>query len=238
MSEAFTLDFVVMWAQTRRYLLLMAICGIVVGIFSGPLAIAFFVGLTMLTTAMNLASLDDHPGWNSFRGSLPASRADLVWGRYLTMALLALICWGIAVASSFIVWGLQLAIPGLVEEGVNSINPATAVGDIFINALTVNLLELFVVVCMLPPLICMGQVKGLKWSVLCLAGGLVVCIGVFWAFGGLDLLLSIIAYDGVTEGVQGFGSLGPILGVIAGLCVVAYFVSVFFTIAAFSRREL
>ena len=152
MSEAFTLDFVVMWAQTRRYLLLMAICGIVVGIFSGPLAISFFVGLTMLTTAMNLASLDDHPGWNSFRGSLPASRADLVWGRYLTMALLALICWGIAVASSFIVWGLQLAIPGLVEEGVNSINPATAVGDIFINALTVNLLELFVVVCMLPPL--------------------------------------------------------------------------------------
>lgn len=100
MIRAFRLD----WMMIRPRIITMAGLMVVICLwlafqmraFPGMYAAAVFMSYPMI--AMSLGAYDESKGWSSLRLTMPVSRRDVVAGRYLMMASLAL--GGVAVASA------------------------------------------------------------------------------------------------------------------------------------------
>lgn len=113
MKKAFLIDLIVL----RPYIKQLGPVGVFVALcmalgMGTPVAIAgTFVVLFALMSSMSANAYDDLNGWGAYRLTLPVSRRDVVLGRYLTVAALAVLGGVIGAAMEAVLWALANVVP-------------------------------------------------------------------------------------------------------------------------------
>lgn len=123
-------DFAVLRSAILQLLGICAIIALFMGYAMGTLVggAAAIAAMPPFMLLFSLAATDEQNGWERFRLTLPLTRRQVVFGRYASLALVAIGTIVFALALSFLLLGVISCMPaGTLPEGLT---PAALVGSV------------------------------------------------------------------------------------------------------------
>ena len=199
---------------------------------------AALTALLPMVCLMNLCMYDDLNGWGSYRLTLPLSRRDVVWGRYLTVLLITAGCAVMGVILGLLAFLVASWLPG---TALAQISLAT---DLVDDLLVVNLIEitcaavaaclvvLITAIVVLPLVMKMGVTKAVR---------IIPLFVVVLLFGGFAALDSFVPGFDVSYFDQLLSTPESILigcGILALVVLALYPISATLAVRIYQTREL
>lgn len=220
----------------KKYLVMQTGISIVLGVamafmLGNIYVIPPIIGLTgPFALVFSLIALDERGSWEQFRLVLPLSRADIMCGRYASLALVALGC----LVFGFIVFGViaaaAAALPGVAVLSDLLVNFSW---QALVFAAAISLGFIVIIFSFILPLIArFGMTKAVRLVPIVIVFGVVIVFNVGPTYGAPQLLSDLAAWILSPEGTLGA------IGIIVLVTAILYAASCALSVKLYERREL
>ncbi|WP_239442880.1 ABC-2 transporter permease [Gordonibacter sp. An230] len=220
----------------KKYLLQQIVVALVVGLFITFVTQSLYITAPMLiviipfSIAFTIIAYDERSGWQQFRLALPISRADVITGRYASIALLVLV--GVVVGLAVTGIGIAAAqllpsVPQLAELMSNFSWQA------ILMASAMGLAAIFIMLSIMLPLVSrFGMTKAVRYLPLVIVFGFVIALNL-----ESNLQMPAFVLDFVNWVKTPEGTLAAALIAVA-VVVILYLASASLSVKLYAKREL
>ena len=241
MKATIVSDLIIMRDSIVSSIIVFVVIGVIMSFSMGAISAAACIGATsVLSPVLTLVALDEANGWERLRATLPISRRDTIFGRYASIAIIAL---GGSLFAVVFMLLLQFAVirrPLLwIIEPFGGLQTAVALaaepaGAIFAAAILGGACGLLAMVVEFPLIARFGMTKAIRFAPLMLVL-IAVCL-----VGAADS--SLFASSWFIDLEQSFASkpdlmLPLITGAIVAVVLVLYAASALFAAKIYEARE-
>ena len=219
----------------KKYLVQQLLIGVAVGIFISVVmgnlyVIPPMVGVMIpFSLAFTILAYDERDNWQQFRLSMPLSRTNVIWGRYASMGVLALI--GLA---------LGLLVTGIVIAAANLLPNVPQLTDLMVNfswqaVVLVSVVGVAIILVMLTitmPLVSrFGMTKAVRYIPLLVIFAVVFGSGFLDGKSAPEFLLQLMEWLKTPEGTLGMA------GIVIVVAFALYALSGVLSVKLYEKRE-